>query len=341
MKNSLGRRDIIKITAVAGAALLGKSILDRVPAEGSLTALRDTRLMMGTLIHLTVLSEDAPNGRAAIKATFNEMERLITIFDHRHPNTPLTQLNQRGELSNPPTELFDILQQSLDIYLITGGAFDVTVKPLMDLYQPSRPLPTQQAIARALELVGSEKLCISSDRIAFSQSGMAIILDGIAKGYIVDKGVDTLRRWGFPNVFLEAGGDLMAKGLKDEGSEWKVGLQSPRESGGNLLATFRIHDRAIATSGDYIQYFSADLLHHHILDPHRGLSPAELASVTIFSKRTALSDALATGIMVMGVEKGMDLIESTPGLEGVLVTKDLVQIRSTGLPDQKKGLSAS
>jgi thiamine biosynthesis lipoprotein len=216
---------------------------------------------------------------------------------------------------------------------MTGGAFDVTVKPVVDLYQQSRPgLPEDDEIRSALNLVDYRKLTVSAGEIALGQPGMAVTLDGIAKGYIVDAGSAVLKRMGFENVLVEAGGDLMAGGNKDGDAPWKIGVQSPQGSLSDLLTQIKVSNQAAATSGDYFQFFSEDRMNHHIIDPRSGFSSPELASATILSERAVKSDALATAVMVLG-KAGLDLIESISGSEALLVTKEGAMLKSSGFPE--------
>jgi thiamine biosynthesis lipoprotein len=318
----ISRRDFIKITAVAGSALLGgKLILDLLDEP---YILEETRVLMGTIINLAVVAESRAAGEAAIEATFAELERQVAIFNHRDPDSPISTLNCTGKLAKPPRELVDVLTQAMLVSEMTKGAFDVTVKPLVDLYQQSQPdLPGAEAIEAVLNLVDYSQMKVSIDEIITNQSGMAITLDGIAKGYIVDAGTAVLKKLGFENVYVEAGGDLMASGKKNGDTPWMIGIRSHRETQPGLLAHLYVSDQAVATSGDYFQYFSADMGHHHIIDPRVGFSDSELASVTILSTTAMHADALATAVMVMGKDKGLELANSIPEIKAYLVTKEL------------------
>ncbi len=327
----LSRRGFIQITAVAGGVLLGGKVLIDL-LDKSLVEVRETRLLMGTVINLAVLADSHASGAAAVETTFTELERQAKIFNHRDPVSPLAVLNRDGRLSRPPQELVEVLSQSVQISEVSGGAFDVTVKPLVDLYRQSQPeLPSTDMIDNILGLVDYAQIAISGEEISFSQPGMGITLDGIAKGYIVDAGTAVLRRLGFENVYVEAGGDLMVSGHREEDIPWKIGIQSPREYRSNLMARINLSNRGMATSGDYQQYFSADMRFHHIIDPRLGFSSPELASVTVLSENAMRSDALATAVMVMGVEMGLSLLGNLPGVEGYLVTKSLVEHRTAGI----------
>lgn len=329
MDQKLSRRDFIKITAVAGGLLVGGKLLSSLLDDQTVTV-RETRLLMGTIINLAVVAESQTAGEAAMAATFAELERQIAIFNYRDPASPISVLNRAGRLENPPAELIEVLKQSLAVSQQTDGAFDVTIKPLLDLYQSAQPgLPAADDIRQALGLVGHGQLLISADLVSLAQPGMAVTLDGIAKGHIVDAGTAELKRLGFPNVFVEAGGDLMASGAKAADTPWKVGVQAPRQSG-SILASFNVSNQSAATSGDYLNFFTPDLVNHHIIDPRTGLSPAELASVTVVSGEAARSDALATAIMVLGPASGLALVESLAEVECFLVTKDNRTVASSG-----------
>ena len=162
---------------------------------------------------------------------------------------------------------------------------------------------------------------------------MSITLVGIAKVYIVDRGVETLKEHGFENILVEAGGDLVAKGQRSDGETWHLGVAHPRpEKGGRYLSAFSLRDRAAATSGDYQQYYQDDKSQHHIIDPTTGYSPLELASVTVLAPDAMTADALSTTIMVLGVQAGLQLANDLPGVEALLVGKDLQTFKSLNFP---------
>jgi thiamine biosynthesis lipoprotein len=329
----INRRDFIKITAITGGVLAGgKFLLDLLGEDHVIV--KETRVMMGTIINLAVVAESQSAGEGAVAATLAEMERQIAIFNHRNPESPVNHLNAVGRLDDPPTELVEVLTQAAAISEMSDGAFDVTVMPLVSLYQKANEaqagLPDEDEIQKARALVGFRNMDVSPGKLAFTQPGMSITLDGIAKGYIVDAGVEQLKSLGYESVFVEAGGDLMAAGSKEPDTPWRVGVRSPRQEQGGMIARFNVRNQAVATSGDYMQYYSPDLMNHHIIDPRTGHSPTELASATIVSGSAVSSDALATAVMVMGVGESLALVESLPGIEVFLVSKHMEPYASSG-----------
>jgi thiamine biosynthesis lipoprotein len=298
---------------------------------------------MGTVINLSLFSKSKSAGEQAIEAIFAELERQIAIFDHRSPLTPVSILNREGILTSPPSELVEVLAQAHAVSDLTSGAFDITVQPLVALYQQAQPdLPFESAVQAALSRVDYRKVTITDTEVSFSLPGMGITLDGIAKGYIVDAGIAQLRGLGYENIFVEAGGDLMAAGVKQDGIPWSVGVQSPRLANTGILESFQVlantgilesfqvSNQAVATSGDYMNYYTTDLVNHHIIDPRSGSSPAKLASVTVVADSTTMADSLATSLMVLPPDRGIALVEDLPGVDALLITKSLEQLRSSG-----------
>lgn len=180
----VSRRDFLKITAVAGLSLgFGVAFGRRWLTKGDFVKVTETYYLMGTVVNFSVLAFSETQGKDAIESTKAEMERLISIFDHRNPNAQLAKLNQTGTLDLPSPELVDLLQRALGISALTSGAFDITVKPLIDALQNGK-----DKYSSLLELVNYRKVLVKDDQIKLTQPNMSITLDGIAKGRIVDGG---------------------------------------------------------------------------------------------------------------------------------------------------------
>jgi thiamine biosynthesis lipoprotein len=328
LKKTVTRRQFLKIIAASSAiGLAWKLGIQNLSPD---LVISETRLLMGTIINLVIISENRESASEAIKACFNSMSELESVLSRFQPESQLSKLNRSGVLEKAHPALLGLVKQSLELSQLSGGAFDITVKPLLDLYQ-SNPgvLPATRQIDQALKLVGYQKMVLGEQGIAFDQPGMSITLDGIAKGFILDKGIDALKSFGYENALVEAGGDLMGFGEKAPKTPWKIGLQAPRGKIGDLIASFDIQDRALATSGDYMQTFTPDFSSHHIIDPRSGRSSPELASVSITANTVTLADALATTVMVMG-KSGLELIEQLDGCEAFALTKGLSELKTSG-----------
>jgi len=326
----LNRRQFLKITAAMGGLLLGGGALGwKLQGGPAVDTIRQTRTLMGTAINLAIVTDDPQSGQIVIDAVFAEMERLITCFDHRRPTGLVAQLNQRGYLLNAPPELIEIISQARRYGELTNGAFDISVKPMLDAYRAGQPL---DAAATARLSVDYRAITLTGSRITLEQPGMALTLDGIAKGRVVDGAVAILKANGFENILVEAGGDLVGTGHRRDGQPWQIGVANPRpQTGPAVLHTLPVQEQAVATSGDYMNYFNADLSRHHIIDPRSGVSPAELAGVTVMAPTATAADALSTAVMVLGRFEGMALLEQLPQIEGVIITKDMQLFQTKGL----------
>jgi thiamine biosynthesis lipoprotein len=326
LSTTFTRRDMLKITAVAGTLALGGKLVANCWLPRPQT-IRETRTLMGTIINLALVTDDKRAGRAVIEAAFAEMERLIDLFDHRHPEAQLAILNRDGQLPKPAPELVDLMNLALGYGRLTNGAFDITVKPVIDA------LKSDGGNQEATRLVDYRKVAVNNDMIAFNQPGMAVTLDGIAKGRVVDGAVTVLQANNFSDILVEAGGDLWGQGQRLDGAPWRVGVANPRPTAETaVLAIFPVTTQAAATSGDYQNSFTPDFALHHIVDPATAVSPLELASATVIAPSAADADALSTALMVMGPDKGLALAKRLPHVEALLVAKDLQIYRSRGFP---------
>lgn len=324
-KKHLSRRDFLKIVAtISGAAVVWRFGLEKFESASITT---DSRILMGTVINLTLIGPNREKALEAISDVFARMGVLETVLSRFIPGGDLSKLNQEGVLQFPQAIFVDLLLLAQDTSLLTNGAFDVTVKPLIDVYEDrvrkEGGLPDISEIDNILPLIDFTKLHATSDRVWFDHAGMGATLDGIAKGYIVDQGVNLLREHGYTNVMMEAGGDLMALGERGTNLPWMIGIQAPRANMGELLAKIDLANKAIATSGDYMQPYSRDMRHHHIVNPHTGFSSPFLASATVIAPSCWQADALATALMVTNVQTGLALVKEIRDTDAILVTKDL------------------
>lgn len=288
---------------------------------------------MGTVLNLTVYGVDRDSCEEALLQTIATMKALEAKLSRHMPGSELARLNQAAVLDQPSEDLIKVLAMADDLSKKSSGAFDVTILPLLHLHERIRGTndhPDPQQLASARRLVGYEKISRIDQEIRLKVAGMGISLDGIGKGYIVDQGVAALKQRGFTNVYVEAGGDLMVSGKKEAAVPWRIGIRNPRPQHNQRLVTVAVSDKAVATSGDYLQAFTPDLRHHHIIDPRSGFSPPELASCTVTAPSVAMADGLATALMVLGKNDALDLIEPMQGCEAYMVDKNLQHFNTTG-----------
>ncbi len=320
----LRRRGFLRIVALGGlAAGLGAAALRRWE-EG---AARVSQVLMGTVVNLAVVSDDRAQSEAAIALALSEMNRLIAHFDHRRRESALGRLNAEGALVDPPAELVAVLNYSQALSSLTGGAFDVSVKPVLDAFAAGR-----REVESLREAVDHRQIAVRDDEIRLGRPGMSLTLDGLAKGRVVDGAVEALRSAGFSRVYVEAGGDLAVSGPAPTGKGWQIGVRAPHGPADGLAARLSVLNGAVATSGDYLNAFSADHSLNHLIDPRTLRSPESLSSATVLAPTAMQADALSTALMVLGPAHALELVDSMPGIEALLIGKDDQRYVSAGFP---------
>ena len=244
-------------------------------------------------------------------------------------------------------DIFAVVAAGLRYGELTAGAFDVTVGPLVALWDIKGdshlvPAPADQAATRALVDYGAVELDPARPAIRLLREGMRLDLGGIAKGYAADRAVALLAEAGVKRALVDFGGNIHTLGRRSADRPWRIGVQDPLLRRGEYLGILEVSDRAVVTSGVYERYFERDgVRYHHILDPTTG-APARtgLLSVTVVAEKSTDADALSTGVFVLGPERGMALVRTLAGVEVVLVTEDRHVIVSPGLAESFQLTSA-
>jgi thiamine biosynthesis lipoprotein len=268
---------------------------------------------MGTRVVFTALGRSRDRIEEAFGRAGEEIDRLVGVFNRYDPVTAVGVLNRDGRLPGPPPELVEVVGHALRLWRLSRGAFDVTVRPLVDLLGRRGPdgafrTPSEIELREALARVGSRDLDVTRRAIGLRREGMGLTCDGIAKGYIVDRACRQLRRRGVRRFLVDAGGDIRAAGGKEGGAPWTVAVRDPR-GGPDFPDLIEIRDGAVATSGSYEVYYDEQRLHHHIIDIRTGRSPQEAVSVSVRAPTAMAADALATAAFVLGPAEAASWID--------------------------------
>ncbi|MCW8133558.1 MAG: FAD:protein FMN transferase [Planctomycetota bacterium] len=343
MSNQNRRQFLMMAFGAGGVAALGVASLWRgggqaaaVPAKKleGLQAVQRRGRALGTEVQMIVLHERRERAEAALDAAFAELELVEEIMSIYRPGSQLSRLNRDGEVRDPHPYFVEVLRRAQAMAERSGGAFDVTVQPLWELYaaaQKSGELPAPARIAAARRLVDWTKLEASPARVRLAP-GMKATLNGIAQGYAGDRVLATLRSFGVTHALANTG-EVAALGAKAGGQPWVAGIQHPREADA-LLGLASLDGRCLSTSGDYATNFSADRAYNHIFDPATGASPGAFSSVSVVAPDCTGADALSTAVFVAGPDKGLELVRATPGAEALFVHKDGTQRKTDGFPLQ-------
>ncbi|MFM7074160.1 MAG: FAD:protein FMN transferase [Planctomycetota bacterium] len=333
------RRHFLRLVAAAGTgpSLLEPKSFARAHAVNNYASVALSKKAFGTTVSITACHAERSRAIAAIKAAFDELELVEQSMSLYRPDSQVSRLNHDGVVEDPHPYFLEALRFGQNVSRRTQGAFDLTVQPLWDLrrrVQREQRRPTDAEFNAALGQVGWSYLGFSPTRVAFQRRGMAATLNGIAQGLAADKAAAALLRHGIEHALIDAG-ELHPLGRNAAGfattQEWTVGIQHPRRDDA-YVAIARLAGRCLATSGDYATTFSDDFRDHHIIDPRRGVSPTELASVSVAAPTAMAADALSTALMVMGAEQGAALIGRMENVDALFVRKDGRTLKTGGFP---------
>lgn len=334
----MGRRSFLKLSGLLGLGMASTWVIpagaEAVKFDKKTYKVSKTRLAMGTFVSMTLIHSSRDQAEEAMGYAFGEIDRLTGLMNRFDSSTAVGHLNQEGRLRDLPPEVLHVVERALHYNRLTGGAFDITVKPVVDLFKErlggeKKTPPTDRELKDLLRLIGSRKIELQGNSISFTVPGMGITLDGIAKGYIVDRASEVLARHQVKNHLINGGGDIRTMGEKADHQPWTIAIQDPWKKK-DYPDRIHLSDGAVATSGDYEVYYDREKMFHHIVDPATGLSPHLSTSVSILAPSTMEADALATGIFVMSPAQGTEFINSLPQCASLIIDGKGNLVKSRG-----------
>ncbi len=288
--------------------------------------LKDPRGPMGSRFEITAVHPDPQKCQAAIDAAYAEIDRIEALISEWRESSRVSEINRQAGVApvEVPKELANLVRRSLKVSALTDGAFDVTfhtVGRLWNFKSRTAPVPAKEAIAAALADTGYRHVLLDEKRstVYLDRKGTRIGFGAIGKGYAANRAVFVLKEHGVTGGVVNAGGDLVIFGTQENGKPWRIGIANPLDKG-KTFAWLDTTEQAVVTSGNYENYIEVDGRRlSHILDPRTGWPVEELRSVTVVCPDGELADALATGVSVLGVEKGLALVDRLKGVEAMLV----------------------
>ncbi len=321
------------LLAVGGLAV----VLYFLPSPRPAAPVRADRLLLGTLVTVKLYGDEAVV-RPHLEAAYAEIVRVDSLMSHYRKDGALRRLEQQARLA--PTRgsagLIAVLTRSQYFAALTDGAFDCTVGALTSLWDfPDAVVPPAPAqIDSALALVGYEGLDVAVQSFRINRPELQLDLGAAAKGYAVDQAVAAMQELGVEAGVIEAGGDIRYWGEKPDGRPWLFGVQHPRTSE-QYITVEDLGLAAIATSGDYEQYFDWEgERYHHLLDPKTGYPARACISATVWSANALDADILSTAVFVLGPDQGLALVEGLTNVEGFIFFErdgQLMHRASTGM----------
>jgi len=279
--------------------------------------------IMGTRITVELWSEDPQKAEQAIESVVHEMRQIDARLSPYKENSDLSKLNRQAAKSAVPLsdELFLLLNKAIDYSRLSDGAFDISFASVGQFYDyREQQQPQQKTLQTHLPAIDYRSIVIDQEKrtVRFLHPLLKIDLGGIAKGYAVDRGIELLKQQGIVSAIVMAGGD--SRILGDRGNQpWLLGIRHPR-SKGKLAVKLPLTDTAFSTSGDYERYFlDGDKRIHHIINPSTGQSATGIQSVSVIAPDGIDSDALSTTVFVLGIEKGLALINQLEGIDAIII----------------------
>lgn len=284
--------------------------------------------VLGTNIILTAYGINATEAIDLAVNRLYEIDDKLSVFKE---DSEVAMINQNAGIC-PQTvseDTFYVISKAVYYSRLSEGAFDITIRPVMELWgigTDKEAIPDRDSINKALAAVdySGVELKTKNKTIFLKETGQAIDLGAIAKGYAADEVKRIFKETGIDSAIIDLGGNIYAMGNRPDGSPWQIGIQDPNDNGGKAVGAISIRDKAVVTSGGYERFFiSGDNTYHHLMDPYTGY-PIDnaLISVTVIADNAIDADALTTCGYVMGLKKALGLIERINGITAIFVTQN-------------------
>lgn len=308
----------------------------KLPAQEPVS---ETAFKLNTVVTVTLYDSD---DRSLIAEALALCDKYEALFSRTKESSELYQLNhgtlpqdENGFSVSPETA--ELIAKGLEYGALSAGNFDIAIEPvssLWDFTSGEKKLPDAAAIEAALPFVNYQDVHLNKDHVQFTSDHMGLDLGAIAKGYIADKMKEFLVSRGVKSATINLGGNVLCIGKKPDGSPFRIGIQKPFGERSETVGTLGITDQSVVSSGIYERFFEKDgRLYHHILNPATGYPyETSLISVTIISDKSIDGDGLSTTCFALGLEKGMELIDSLPDVHALFITDDYELHYSEGFP---------
>ncbi len=307
--------------------IAGITVLLLMGCERRVEPLSKSGFMLNTFVTVTLYDEDDPK---ILSDCLDLCRSYENIFSKTIEGSEVYKLNHRPAGENTVTlspDVVALISKGLYYSQISDGAFDITVEPLSSLWDFTAPdpvVPPDAKIQEARKKIDYRNLKLEGNTLTFLSPDTSLDFGAIAKGYIADRMKDFLIEQGVKSAVINLGGNVLCVGKKPDGTPFKIGLQKPYADRNETIEIMNINDMSVVSSGVYERHFVKDgVNYHHILNPGDGY-PYEngLVSVTILSELSTDGDALSTTCFSLGLNKGMELLDSTDGVYGVFITED-------------------
>jgi len=336
--------------SMAAILLLAGSLAPAAPGEAESKRFEYQQILMGVPVKILVYAADESLANAAVHAAFDRIRQLNLIFSDYDDDSEISRLCRTSEPSRPvhvSAELAFVLSDALQVARRSEGAFDVTVGPLVSLWRKARRskrLPTAQSLADARKRVGYESIRFDARArtVELLKSDMRLDFGGIVKGYAADEARAALSARGINRALVALAGDISAGEPPTGQPGWKIGIQGIGSGDSPAEEFIFLRNMAVSTAGDTYQFVEVGgKRYSHLIDPKTGLGITRRISVTVIAPRGIMSDGLDSAAAILGPEKGLKLLEATPGVSGRIVELTPSGLKTTQTPGFAKYLVPS
>lgn len=298
--------------------------------------------MLGSPFEMTVVAKDTVQGNEYIDLAVAEVKRIENLISDWIPSSQISNVNQNAGIKavTVDKEVFDLVERAIKVSQITSGAFDISYASMDKIWKfdgSMKAMPTEEAIKKSVSKIGYKNIILDpkEQTIFLKIEGMKLGLGGIGQGFIADKVKELLASKGCLAGIVNVSGDINAWGKQTDGKPWTVAIVNPMNKN-KIFATFPLENSAVETSGSYEKFVVFNgKRYSHIIDPRTGYPAQGVVSVSVFAKQTEIADALATGIFVLGVEVGLDLVNQLKGI-GCIIVDDKGEVHASKNIDIKK-----
>ncbi len=293
-----------------------------------------TESHMGTTARIVLYAPDESSARKAAAKAFARIAELNLVMSDYNPNSELMRLCAKagGEPVPISADLYDVLEKSLAFVKVTEGALDITISPVVRLWRRAkrtREMPSEAEIKQALALVDFRNIKLDSQRRTAQLLVMGMLLDlgAIGKGYAADAALAVLRKHGFPRALVALGGDIAVGDAPPNAKGWRIGIAPLKNPGADPTHYLLVTNAGVSTAGDAEQVAEiGGNRYSHIIDPKTGIGQIGRRSVTVIAPNAMMSDALDTAVCVMGLDRGLKLIESLDSVAALCVFETKTKI---------------
>lgn len=284
---------------------------------------KKARVLLGTTVSVAVVYYDVKYAEYAVQRAFDEVKRIENLMNIYDEHSEVSKLNEQGFLRGASADLVHVIREAGKIWKLTDKVFDITILPLIEFLDKNFSVKNasfMKDLKNVLELVNYGKVKVYQNNIKFLKRGMKITLNGIAKGYAIDRAIEILIKHDIKHALINAGGDIRAIGGKTVKEPWRIAIRDPFNKQ-NYITVLKIWDAAVSTSGSYERRIAQGMV-SHILKPRTNSFIENIVSATVISDKALKADAFATSLCAMEPSKGIKMVEELDGIEAMIVTKD-------------------